>query len=66
MSDQIKAYIFLEDGGDGSAIVRYFPSEEVRDEYAEGEDQRFCDDTYEETFTVVDGVLKPTSGWDDE
>ena len=62
----IEAFVFLEDGGDGSAVARYYPSAEAAETAADAEDQRFGEDTYRQTFTVENGVLKPTTGFDGE
>lgn len=59
----VEAHIFVEDGGDGSAVVRFYPSADEAEEAAEAEDQRFGEDTYRQQFTIENGVLKPLSGW---
>lgn len=65
----IKAYMFMENGGDGSAGCLFFETAELRDKYADLMEEHyeiFADcDRVDQEFEVVEGVLKPIRGWQD-
>lgn len=48
----VKAWVFVENGGDGSAFVSFFNTEEEANAYAEPADERFCDDVFPATIVV--------------
>lgn len=41
-----KVFLYIENLGDGSCGVRFFRSKKQAEEYAEKDEERFCDDIY--------------------
>jgi hypothetical protein len=57
---KVNFWVFLRNNDDGSASAVYFPTEELAEQYASWDDERFCDDVYEQTLEFDEnGVLVP-------
>jgi hypothetical protein len=60
MSTTIKAtvWIYMQNCGDGSAVPKFFTSEEDAEAYADAGDERFCEDVLRRTLEFDEnGVL---------
>lgn len=51
---KVTMWLYMRNGGDGSASAKFFPTEQKAEQAAEEDDERFCDDIY--PVTIVLGV----------
>lgn len=53
----LNLWVYIENCGDGSAVARFYNTEEEANSAADEDDERFCDDVYETSITI-----DPTTG----
>lgn len=41
---KVKFWVHIHNMGDGSAVAKFFNSKEAAEAFAEGDDERFCED----------------------
>ena len=51
---KVEVFIYMKNLGDGSCCVRFFNSKSHAEQYAEKDDERFCDDIYSKTLEFDD------------
>jgi hypothetical protein len=51
---KVKFWVYMENLGDGSAAARIFSSKKAAEKYADHDDERYCDDIYQEEIEVDD------------
>jgi hypothetical protein len=66
---KIGFWVYIQNGGGGSAFVRFFNSEAEAEAYAELDDERYCDDICYEAIEVDENgkILNPSKAeerWD--
>lgn len=49
---KIKFWVYMKNMSDGSAVAHFFSSEKAAEKYASYDDERFCDDIYQDTIEV--------------
>jgi hypothetical protein len=61
---KVKVWLHIYNCGDGSCVVKFFPTEAEAEAYAAKNDERFCEDVYEKELEFSpEGVLLTKNPW---